>query len=189
MKVNRFILAIIASLVWGSSFSQQLPDRKEVLNTLIKANDYFMTKWSDVGKPIVTNRERPSNIWTRAVYYEGLVELYKIYPRKDYYDYMLNWSEFHKWGMRNGNITRNADDHCCGQTYIALYKMDPQAERLINIKTSIDMMINTPQNDDWWWIDAFHMAMPIFAELGVMTGDNRYYEKMYDIYNYSKTKH
>ncbi|MBN2744197.1 MAG: glycoside hydrolase family 88 protein [Marinilabiliaceae bacterium] len=176
-------------MLCGTALAQQLPDRKEVLATVVRANDYFMKKFPDVGMKLITDRERPSNIWTRGVYYEGLTELYKIYPKKEYYDYMLSWSEFHKWGMRNGNTTRNADDHCCGQTYIALWKMDPQAERLRNIKTSIDMMVNTPQNDDWWWIDAFHMVMPVFAELGNITGDNRYYERMFEIYNYSKTKH
>lgn len=31
--------------------------------------------------------------------------------------------------------------------------------------------------------------MPIFAKLGTIYKDDRYYEKMYEIYNYSKTKH
>jgi hypothetical protein len=36
------------------------------------------TNGRDAGKTIFTNIERPSNIWTRAVYYEGLMALYKI---------------------------------------------------------------------------------------------------------------
>lgn len=169
--------------------AQTLSEKKEVLNAIILANKYFMEKWPDVGKTIVTNRERPSNIWTRGVYYEGLMELYKIYPRDEYYEYALKWAEFHQWGMRNGNTTRNADDHCCGQTYLALYKLHPDPIKIRNIRTSIDMMVNTPQDEDWWWIDAFHMAMPVFAELGQISGDQRYFEKMFDIYNYSKTLH
>ncbi len=190
MKKARLLIivgTIFLSLVFMEMKAQNLPDRKEVLKTMVLANKYFMEKWPDVGKSIITNRERPSNIWTRGVYYEGLMELHRIHPREEYYNYALAWADFHKWGMRNGNITRNADDHCCGQTYIALYKMQADPAKIRNIKTSIDMMVNTPQNDDWWWIDAFHMAMPIFAELGVLTGDDRYFTKMYDIYNYSKT--
>lgn len=41
---------------------------------MILANDYFMKKWPDVGKTIITNRERPSNIWTRWFYYEGSMQ-------------------------------------------------------------------------------------------------------------------
>lgn len=189
MTVKRLFLAALAVVMLLPAMAQTLPNRAEVLKSMELANGYFMAKWPDVGKPIVTNRERPSNIWTRGVYYEGLMELYRINPKKEYYDYAYSWSEFHKWGMRNGNTTRNADDHCCGQTYIELYKMSPDPEKLRNIKTSIDMLLATPQNDDWWWIDALHMAMPIFAELGKMTGDNVYYEKMFQMYNYSKTQH
>jgi hypothetical protein len=183
-----FISGLLSmALGMSNATAQQLPDKGEVLKTMVLANKYFMEKFPDVGMKLITDRERPSNIWTRGVYFEGLMELHKIYPRHEYYQYALDWAEFHKWGMRNGNTTRNADDHCCGQTYIALYKMHPDPGKIRNIKTSIDMMVNTPQNNDWWWIDAFHMAMPVFAELGTLTGDDRYFTKMFEIYNYSKT--
>jgi unsaturated rhamnogalacturonyl hydrolase len=183
------ITALIFLLISKLLVAQELPDRKEVLKKMILANDYFMEKWTDVGKTLITDKERPSNIWTRGVYYEGLMALQTIYPSSDYYNYALKWAEFHKWGMRNGNTTRNADDQCCGQTYIDLYNIEPSPDRIKNIKLCIDMMVNTPQNDDWWWIDALQMAMPIFAKLGVLYKDERYFEKMYDIYMYSKTKH
>jgi len=168
---------------------QQIIDRKDVLRKMILANDYFMNKWPDPGKSIITNRERPSNIWTRAVYYEGLMALHQIYPKKEYYEYAVAWGEFHKWGMRDGNTTRNADNHCCGQTYIDLYNIDPKPERIMNIKICMDMLINTPQNDDWSWIDAVQMGMPVLAKLGALYNDNRYFEKMYQMYMYTKTKH
>jgi unsaturated rhamnogalacturonyl hydrolase len=110
--------------------AQQLPPKGETLNKMILANDYFMVKWSDVGKTIITERERPSNIWTRGVYYEGLMALHQIFPKKEYYEYAVAWGEFHGWGMHNGNTTRNADDQCCGQTYLDLYAIDPKPERI-----------------------------------------------------------
>lgn len=168
---------------------QTLPERGDVLTKMILANEYFMKKWPNVGKTIVTNRERPSNIWTRGVYYEGLMALYSIFPREEYYNYAVAWGEFHNWGMRGGNTTRNADNQCCGQTYIDLYKIDPKPERIRNIKVCIDMVVNTPQNDDWWWIDAIQMAMPVFAQLGILYDDPKYYEKMYELYMYTKTRH
>ncbi|MBN1413970.1 MAG: glycoside hydrolase family 88 protein [Bacteroidales bacterium] len=169
--------------------AQQLPPRSETLKKMILANDYFMVKWPDVGKTIITNRERPSNIWTRGVYYEGLMALHQIFPKKEYYDYAVAWGEFHNWGMRNGNTTRNADDQCCGQTYIDLYTIDPRPERIRNIKLCMDMLVSTPQDDDWSWIDAIQMAMPVFAKLGVLFNDQRYFEKMYEMFRYTKTCH
>lgn len=159
------------------------------LEAMRLANDYFMAKWPDPGVDIVTDKVRPSNIWTRATYYEGLMALYEIDPNDRYYQYAVDWGESHNWGMRSGNQTRNADDQCCGQTYIDLYLIDPQPERIQNIKESIDLMVNSTQNDDWWWIDALHMAMPVFARLGTLYDDDSYFEKMYQLYLYTKQSH
>src|SRR5215203_5970800 len=82
--------------------SQKLPSKKKILKPLRLANEYFMNKWQDPGKEIITDRTRPSNIWTRGVYYEGLMALYNIDPQKKYYDYAIDWGEKHKWGLRGG---------------------------------------------------------------------------------------
>lgn len=185
IKLNLILLTIL--LTFNSVGAQNLPSKKEVLDQMILTNAYFMNKWPDPGIPIVTNKTRQSNIWTRAVYYEGLMELYKINKDKAYYDYAVKWGESHKWGLNGGIRTRNADNHCCGQTYIDLYLMDKKPEYIADIKASIDSMMKTPKIDDWNWIDAFQMAMPVFARLGVLYNDNRYYERMFEMYNYSKT--
>lgn len=117
------------------------------------------------------NVTRPSNIWTRGVYYEGLMALYSVYPRDDYYKYAVDWSNYHEWGFRNGTTTRNADDYCASQTYIDLYNICPDPERIRKVKANIDMLVNTPQVNDWWWIDAIQMGMPVFAKLGKLTGE------------------
>lgn len=169
--------------------SYQLPPQEDVLAAMRLANRYFMDKWPDPGKPIVTDKTRPSNIWTRGTYYEGLMALYEIDPQKIYYDYAVAWGQAHQWGLRSGSKTRNADDQCCGQTYIDLYRIDPKPERIAQIKECIDAMVSSDKNDDWWWIDALQMAMPVFARLGVLYQDNRYFEKMHQLYMYTKEKH
>jgi unsaturated rhamnogalacturonyl hydrolase len=183
------LTASLLALLTLPTQAQQLPKKKAILKTMTRANDYFMKKWPDTGKEIVTNKARPSNIWTRAVYYEGLMALYSVDKQKRYYDYAVDWGQKHQWGLNRGLETRNADNQCAGQTYLALYEIDPQPERLRDIKASIDLMVNSPQVDDWWWIDALQMAMPIYAKLGAMTQDTAYYGKMYRIYNYSKNQH
>jgi len=152
-------------------------------------NQYFMNKWPDAGKSIITNKERPSNIWTRAVYYEGLMALYSIDPKKEYYDYAVQWGDKHNWGLRNGIETRNADDQACGQTYIDLYLIDKRPERIKDIKASIELMVKSEKSDDWNWIDALQMAMPVFTRLGVIYKDTTYFSRMYDLYSYAKHRH
>lgn len=176
------------SNVWASESDLSKIDKKHLLKSLRLANNYFVNKWPDTGKSIITNRERPSNIWTRAVYYEGLMALHKIDPQKSYYDYAVSWGENHKWGLRNGIQTRNADDQCCGQTYIDLYLLDKKDERIKDIKASIDLMVASEKVSDWTWIDALQMAMPVYAKLGTIYKDDRYFEKMYALYTHTKTK-
>lgn len=173
-----------------SSFAQapKLPDKKLVLQQMELANTYFMNKWPDPGKEIVTNIARPSHIWTRAVYYEGLMELYKLDENKALYDYAVDWGDKHQWGLRGGT-TRNADNQCCGQTYIDLYQIDPKPERIKDIKASIDDMVRSDKKDDWNWIDAIQMSMPVFARLGKLYKDTSYYRKMYDLYSFAKYSH
>ena len=178
-----FLLLFVSVAAWG----QAPPQQQDVLSAMQRANRYFMDKWPDAGKEIVTNVARPSHIWTRAVYYEGLMALYSIDPNKGYIDYAVSWGDKHQWMPRNGVGDRNADDQCAGQTWIDLYKIDPKPERVANIKTCIDNMVHSEKVDDWHWIDAIQMAMPVFTRLGVLYKDTAYFNKMYALYRYTKT--
>ena len=85
--------------------------------------------------------------------------------------------------------TRHADNHNAGQAYLDLYAIEPDAQKLTAIETSLRRMVYTDQpakNDDWWWDDALHMAMPPFARLGALRQDSQYWEKLYALYNHTK---
>jgi rhamnogalacturonyl hydrolase YesR len=197
MKKNshRFITFIVSSsllLACAGPKSIQLPAKDEVLPAMRSANNYFMNKWPDVAKEIYVpskNRTWPSHIWTRAVYYEGLMALYSIDPDNRYYYYAVDWATKHNWNLRDGTKTRNGDNQACGQTYIDLYLLDKQPERIDSIKESIDKMIRSSKIDDWNWIDAIQMAMPVFTKLGVLYKDTTYFHRMYEMYAYTKYKH
>ncbi len=183
-------IVITASLWSGCAtrriVSSEQSDKSEVIAVLRQANDYFMEKWPDTGKPLYTTRWRPSNIWTRAVYYEGLLALNQIDPQQRYYDYAVDWGESHKWGLRNGIHTRNADDQACGQIYLDLYQIDPREERITDIKKNIDYIISSGKVDDWTWIDAIQMAMPVYAKMGILFKDAKYFDYMHQMYLYSR---
>jgi rhamnogalacturonyl hydrolase YesR len=182
-------LLLIFSFCLSSAITnaQQAPDRRDVLKTLMLTNGYFMKKYADYTWPSYRGgKMRPSHIWTRAVYYEGLMALHTIYPLSEYYDYAYNWGEFHKWAFHGGNTIRNADFHCCAQTYIDLYRSCREPQLLKNVRIITDMFLNTPQNDDWTWIDAIQMGMPVFAKMGKETGNQRYFDKMWDMYSHTR---
>ena len=84
--------------------------------------------------------------------------------------------------------TRNGDNQACGQTYIDLYLLNKNEERIKNIKASIDSMMATDKIDDWWWVDALQMAMPVFAKLGNVYHDTSYFNRMYNMYAYTRNE-
>jgi rhamnogalacturonyl hydrolase YesR len=188
-----YLLAIVAIIggCTSSKKAQTSSGSNEVLSVMQQTNKYFMDKWPDAGKTIFTNIERPSNIWTRAVYYEGLMALYTIDKKQQYYDYALQWGQKHNWGLRGGLKTRNADNQCCAQTYIDLYLLDKREHPgwISEIKASVDSMMITSKVDDWNWIDAIQMAMPVFVRLGNLYNDTSYFRRMYEMYAFAKYKH
>ena len=191
-KIKFLSIAIFISFIPACSVAQKLPAKKNILKTVTLANEYFMKKWPDAGKEIHVpsrNRTWPSHIWTRAVYYEGLMALYSIDNKPAYYDYAVDWGTKHKWNLRDGTKTRNGDNQACGQTYIDLYMIDKKPERIDSIKASVDKMMLSNKIDDWNWVDAIQMAMPVFTKLGVIYKDTNYFHRMYEMYAYTKYKH
>jgi hypothetical protein len=43
-------------------------------------------------------------------------------------------------------------------------------------------MILPDKIDDWNWIDALQIAMPVFVHLGSIYNDSRYFDRMHEMY-------
>lgn len=160
------------------------------MKTLVKVNDHYIKQHPDPLKPIPypsRKKEYEANIWTRGVYFEGLMALHSIFPANRYLDYATRWAEGFKWGMRRDDTTtRNADNYCCAQTYIDLYRLTPEPRRLTKTRALANMIASTPQVDDWTWIDAIQMGLPVLVKMTVETGDQRYAEKGWEMYEWSR---
>jgi unsaturated rhamnogalacturonyl hydrolase len=174
-----------------------LPAKSAVLEAMRRANDFFLARWPDPTVDIVTDKTRPSNLWTRAIYFEGLMALYAIETdatrKAALYDYAVRWGESpsHPWTLTYtsaGTMTSNADNQACGQTYIDLYRIDPKPERIATIKANIDDMVAQKTDDVWTWIDAIQMSMPVFARLGVVYSSTSYFDAMWALYNNARTQ-
>jgi unsaturated rhamnogalacturonyl hydrolase len=111
--------------------------------------------------------------------------------KKQYQAYAIQWGDKHGWGLNGGTNTRNADNHCAGQTYYDLFVLKGKKDHymLDSIKVSIDKMMATNKIDDWSWIDALQMAMPVFVRLGIQYKDTAYFNRMYAMYAFTKYQH
>ena len=186
------------------------PTAEEVLQVTQCANDYFMNKYEDPTVPTNWKKVRPSSLWTRAVYYEGLMALYGIDPQQRYLDYTDRWGAFHQWTPRNGINTTDADDQCCSQTYLMRFvqtgdsaMLKPTLENLEHQMVTPNLKLQTsnfkPQTSNfklqtsnlyaWWtWIDAIQMAMPVYMQAYQLTGDKRYRDHAMQMYRWSRNE-
>ncbi len=156
----------------------QLPSKTEVVNSMIAVNNYWISQ----------NVSPGNNQWARAVYFTGNMDFARIYPKDSYVSYNTLWATNNGWSLNGGSLTRNADNQTCGQVYFDLYKTDTlnQYYKINAIKTSIDNMVNSPVSNDWSWVDAMYMSMPVFAKMGAYYKDDRYFQKMYELYTDTK---
>lgn len=156
--------------------NDMLPTKTDVVLAMRRANDYWIENHVSPG----------GNDWARAVYFEGNTAMYAVYPDDAYLSYAVNWANSNNWGLIGGATTVIADNHCAGQTYIDLYRINPVPQRIEMIESSLASMQVSNTTNYWWWVDALQMAMPVFAKVAVLRNDIKYAERMYEIYNWTK---
>ncbi|MBO4895311.1 MAG: glycoside hydrolase family 88 protein [Prevotella sp.] len=201
--MKKSIIALVALVGLTTTATAQ----NNVLESAQKTNNYFMMKYSDPTLPTNVKKVRPSSLWTRAVYYEGLMALNAIDPQQRYIDYAMTWADFHKWTPRNGVNTLDADDQCCGQTYVELaaLKGGDQKALLANVIANLDHQMVTPNSKKqtstpkaktnvnslygWWtWIDAIQMAMPLYMQIANVTGEQKYRDHAMQMYRWTRNE-
>lgn len=171
----------------ASSSKETTATRSSVLKSACLVNDYFMAKYSAPTVPTHVRKVRPSSLWTRAVYYEGLMALYDLMPEGRYLSYTDRWASFHQWTPRNGISTCDADDQCCAQTYLDRFMQVGDSSMLIPSQKNLEHQMTTKIG--WWtWIDAIQMAMPVYAQMYKITGDRRYLEHAMKMYRWSRNE-
>lgn len=188
MMFIKFLILILICSSCNNHF-QKKPTKVDILSAMTTANDYFMKKFPDPGKDLVQPPNGiiwKSNIWTWGTYATGLMDFYDANKDPRLLEYITDWGEKHQWKIETVEMW---NDHLAGQVYIQLYEMDTiQKVRVDDVKKSIDVYMETGDvegrvfGDNWNWVDAAYMAMPLFAQLGTLTGEDAYYKKMHDLY-------
>ena len=156
-----------------------LPSRGAVVAVLRRVADQWIGAHTDPG----------DNGWANATFFSGLLALQRLTGSPRYLAYARNWAEKHAYGLNGGVTTRHADNHNAGQAYLDLYEIEPEESKISAIEESLHRMVYTDQpdkDDDWWWDDALHMAMPPFARIGALRGDPQYWQKLYALYDHTK---
>ena len=170
-----------------------VPSRSGVISQARLVNDYFMRKFPDPHRVVPFPSRRKvyeGNIWTRGVYYEGLMALYGVDPQQRYLDYTMDWGDKFDWDMRNGQtLTRNADNYCCSQAYIDMYRIYGEDKMIRNVTACMENILASEEAvADWTWIDAIQMGMPVLIKYGVTMDRPEFFEKAWKMYEWSRER-
>lgn len=206
--MKRILIYLSLILISSSAFSQknnvETPTVVSIMQAMELANDHFINKYPDAGAPTFVKKQRPSNLWTRGVYFEGLWELAEMErltggaKYETYYKYIYDWGTAHNWTPRNGCRTRDADDYCCCQTYIDMGHVGQTIEcmeHLIacrNVPQTQGNGSSTGSFGDWTWIDAIQMGLPVMTKLSALMQQRgekdylRYAEQGWQMYRTSR---
>lgn len=206
--MKRILIYLSLILISSSAFSQknnvETPTVGSIMQAMELANDHFINKYPDAGAPTFVKKQRPSNLWTRGVYFEGLWELAEMErltggaKYETYYKYIYDWGTAHNWTPRNGCRTRDADDYCCCQTYIDMGHVGQTIEcmeHLIacrNVPQTQGNGSSTGSFGDWTWIDAIQMGLPVMTKLSALMQQRgekdylRYAEQGWQMYRTSR---
>ena len=155
-----------------------------------KVND----KWQSTNSPEVRS------FWDDAAYFTGNMEAYKLTGCARYLEFSDKWARYNhwsgateqdhsKWLYKNyGESMQHVlfgDWQICFQTYLDMYEMNPDPYKIARAKEVMGYMVNSKENDYWWWADALYMVMPVFTKLYKVTGDVKYLDKLYDNLRYA----
>jgi rhamnogalacturonyl hydrolase YesR len=171
-----------------------LPPRSAVLGSMTAVALQYM----DHGD----NATRSTCGWQHAAFLKGVIAA----ARSDGVDqraaaklagYARAWGEGQKWVCCNIDkvLTEHdgANDMSCGSTYAEVWmeapsRPTPKSVYIASIESVLTAVVERPAIDDWWWVDAYFMAMGTFARMGTITHDVRFHNKAFALYNDSAVR-
>lgn len=138
--------------------------------------------------------------WDNAVYHTGNMAAYALLQKRAWAEYSEAWAKHNLWqGARETNPAKwkyknygegqdyvlFGDWQICFQTYIDLYNLQPDPNKIARAKEVMAYEATSDVDDYWWWADALYMVMPVMTKMYKLTGDIRYLDKMYDNWKYA----
>ena len=129
------------------------------------------------------------------------MEAYFITKNDKYRKYSEAWAEKNEWkGAKGTDITKwkyiygekpefvlFGDWQICFQTYIDLYKLAPDSNKLARAREVMEYEMSTPNSDYWWWADGLYMVMPVMTKLYTVTGNILYLDKLTEYFKYAES--
>lgn len=164
--------------------------KQQVYETITRVNNYWQQH----------NPAEVRSFWDHAAYHTGNMEVYKLLKDESQLAYTIRWAEHNRWSgatepdaskwlyKKYGESQQHVlfgDWQICFQTYIDLYNLSPDEQKIKRAKEVMHYEAYSAANDYWWWADALYMVMPVMTKMYKLTGDEQYLNKLYENVLYS----
>lgn len=190
--MNKLKHIIFLLLIFQTTFAvQKIPNKKEVVRIIEKVNNYWQSNHANPGNPF----------WDNAAYHTGNMEAYFATGNEAYRKYSERWAIQNNWiGATEKNRTKwkynygetrvhvlFGDWQVCFQTYIDLYQLSPDSNKIARAREVMEYEMSTNRTDYWWWADGLYMVMPVMTKLYKVTGNELYLQKLYEYFSYAES--
>lgn len=131
--------------------------------------------------------------WTNATLYLGVSEWATVSnDGKKYYKWLSKIGNENKWQIPSNfkDMPKyqlyHADELCIGQFYLNMYSVFQKKRMMEATLNRVNWIMDNPPGSKlvntskqaWTWCDALFMAPPVYAQLAVLTGNDKYLQFM-----------
>ena len=186
--VLRKIVSLFAALLLGTAMQAQ-PDNSSPEVKAVKTNPAVLDIIYKVNRYWQDGHPQPGwAFWDVAAYHTGNMEAFSLTRDTAFRKYSEDWAAHNQWmGAKSNNKADwkysygERDDYVlfgdwqiCFQTYLDLYHLQPEEQKIARAKEVMEYQMSTARNDYWWWADGLYMVMPVMTKLYNTTGDSLY---------------
>ena len=187
--MRKLLLLTLTLLAAGSLQARQWTP-EQVRQVIRKVNTYWQQN----------NKAEVRAFWDNAAYHTGNIEVYKLMKDDSMLDYSIRWATHNQWQGatepdpakwkykhygEGHDFVLFGDWQICFQTYIDLYNLAPDEQKVARAKKVMGYEADSKVHDYWWWADALYMVMPVMTKMYQLTGDKKYLDKLYENLLYS----
>jgi rhamnogalacturonyl hydrolase YesR len=166
---------------WAATLT--LPSKSEVLAVMNKVADY-------------AQRQYPANAeayWEKGVYHIGMMGLSHMSNDDDVLAYTEMFGDYNTWVLDRGKVG-NGNRHnrlAAGQSWIEAYHASPEVikidDTLKEIATQTSLALEVVTSGAYHTVDSQFMGLPAFAMSGKLDDEDRYFDRLYELFDHTKT--
>lgn len=200
--------------VWGTEVDNSkvdIPSGESLVNLAKKVNDYWIKTGGNTGSD-ATNYNHghsvTSEFWAPSVFYTGNMEAYYLTGDENYTDYANRWGSNNIYNGEAWNTKADIgrigkyfpDNHASFQTYLDMFSItsdngfDVNNEKIKNVVPIMNemekMSISDLKSKNGYWdrIDFFYMELPNWTKMYLLTGEDKWLDKLRALYNDRKAE-